>query len=553
MLAVLKSDGRMATVMPHGVLFRGGEEREARRHFVDKGYLDAVIGLPPSLFYGTGIPACILVISKEGARERNDVLFVNADREYREGKAQNHLRPEDIAKIVDVYRRRETVPAYARLVPKAEIAAEEYNCNIRRYVDNAPPPEPHDVRAHIHGGVPTREIDALGCYWINYPGLPERLFVPRPTDTIYGDFAPAIAERRAIAPLVREDPGLVQAHEAFLAALDAWWTDNAPLVLALAPEDGGQGNVYALRRALIADIAERFAGSTLLNPFQVRGAMARYVDDLKADFKSIAASGWGAELIPADEILTSQFPELMAENEAKEARLEELRGLFAAADVEDFEDEDETGVLPGEEVARLKEALKDARATLKMLTRDAKAASQNLWTALKGAGVAKTDMTLRGTLTEPDLDSARLIIATAERHRADDLFVDPVRRLVEEGEPALATIASAEAKLERHAALEEEAKRLKAELRQAEKTKDELVAKARAAITTEAARDVLMARFHNLLVAAYRRYLDTDRRACIAAVENLHDKYATTLRQIETVRTAATRELEAHMEALGYV
>jgi type I restriction enzyme M protein len=107
MLAVLKSDGRMATVMPHGVLFRGGEEREARRHVIDKGYLDAVIGLPPSLFYGTGIPACILVMSKEGARGRDDVLFVNADREYREGKAQNHLRPEDIAKIVDVYRRRD--------------------------------------------------------------------------------------------------------------------------------------------------------------------------------------------------------------------------------------------------------------------------------------------------------------------------------------------------------------------------------------------------------------------------------------------------------------
>jgi type I restriction enzyme M protein len=210
-------------------------------------------------------------------------------------------------------------------------------------------------------------------------------------------------------------------------------------------------------------------------------------------------------------------------------------------------------VLPGEEVARLKETLKEARATLKTLARDAKAASQDLWTALKGTGVAKADLTLRGTLTEPDLDSARLIIATAERRDADALFLDPISRLVEEGAPALATIATAEAKLARHAALEEEAKRLKAELRQAEKTKDELVAKARAAITTDAARDVLMARFHTLLVAAYRRYLDADRRACIAAVENLNDKYATTLRQIEAARVAAARELEACLGALGYV
>ena len=104
MLAVLKHNGRMATVMPHGVLFRGGEEREARKHFIEHGYLEAIIGLPGNLFYGTGIPACILVMNKDGAAKRDHVLFINADREYREGKAQNHLRPEDIDKIIYAYR-----------------------------------------------------------------------------------------------------------------------------------------------------------------------------------------------------------------------------------------------------------------------------------------------------------------------------------------------------------------------------------------------------------------------------------------------------------------
>jgi type I restriction-modification system DNA methylase subunit len=140
MLAVLKNNGRMATIMPHGVLFRGGEEKEARKLFIERGWLDAVIGLPPSLFYGTGIPACILVMNKEHAAERKDVLFVNADREYREGNSsQNFLRPEDMAKIVQVYRRRADAPGYARVVPVEDIAAEDFNCNIRRYVDNAPP------------------------------------------------------------------------------------------------------------------------------------------------------------------------------------------------------------------------------------------------------------------------------------------------------------------------------------------------------------------------------------------------------------------------------
>ena len=160
MLAVLKADGKMATVMPHGVLFRGGQEREARRHFIEHGWLEAIIGLPAGLFYGTGIPACVLVMNKQDAQTRKHVVFINADRDYREGKAQNFLRAEDISRIVHAYRTltsgtQDELPAYARRVPVEEIEAEDFNCNIRRYVDNAPPPEPHDVRAHLHGGVPT--------------------------------------------------------------------------------------------------------------------------------------------------------------------------------------------------------------------------------------------------------------------------------------------------------------------------------------------------------------------------------------------------------------
>ena len=111
MLAVLKADGKMATIMPHGVLFRGGEEKEARKHFIERGCLDAVVGLPAGLFYGTGIPACVLVFNKKDAADRKHVFFINGDREYREGKAQNFLRPEDIAKIVHVYRERNNVDA----------------------------------------------------------------------------------------------------------------------------------------------------------------------------------------------------------------------------------------------------------------------------------------------------------------------------------------------------------------------------------------------------------------------------------------------------------
>jgi len=322
MLAVLKADGRMATVMPHGVLFRGGEEKAARQHFIERGWLEAIIGLPAGLFYGTGIPACVLVMSKQDAADRKHVFFINADREYREGKAQNFLRPEDISKIVHTYREQKDVPGYARRVPVAKIAAEDFNCNIRRYVDNAPPPEPHDVRAHLHGGVPVVEIESLSRYWKNYPGLRERAFQPRihtdahglsrpvtvheqvagyeissqanplpPTPShkgrgssggsstsmdendgfapsplcgrglgrgaalragegrgegasLYADFNPAVTDRRALAELVKSDPGVAAAQSRFLQTLEGWWQENQPLVEDLAPKNGQKGNVY---------------------------------------------------------------------------------------------------------------------------------------------------------------------------------------------------------------------------------------------------------------------------------------------------------------------
>ncbi len=142
MISVLKGDGRMAVIMPHGVLFRGGEEQNMRKWLSEKGLLEAVIGLPPALFYGTGIPACVLIINKKDAEKRDKILFINADREYKEGKNQNKLRPEDIAKISYCYHHKQEINKYSKLVSKNDLKKEDFNFNIRRYVDNSPPPEP---------------------------------------------------------------------------------------------------------------------------------------------------------------------------------------------------------------------------------------------------------------------------------------------------------------------------------------------------------------------------------------------------------------------------
>lgn len=439
MLSVLKHDGRLATVMPHGVLFRGGEERAARRHFIEKGYLEAIIGLPSNLFYGTGIPACILVMNKQGAVNRDHVLFINADREYREGKAQNHLRPEDIDKIVHAYRKGLDIPGYARKVPVKEIAAEDYNCNIRRYVDNAPPPEPHDVRAHLHGGVPVVEINALKHFWSNYKGLREDCYAPR--DDTYMDIAEPIADKRSIADFVTNHPGVVARHHVFIQQLEDWWQVNLPIVEALAYDSENQnensGNIYLMRRSLLKSIADEFSEQNLLTPFQVRGAFANYVNLLKADFKSIAASGWGPELIPDDEILQCQFPEVLAQAMEK--------GAFA-------------------------------------------------------------------------------------KERAKSI----------------------EQNLARHKMLEDEAKDLKATIKSTENKRDELVKSARAKISTDEARTVIIERLRQVLMNTYQAYLRADQRTCIKAIENLWSKYAVMAKEIEAERDAASKQLKAFLVELGY-
>jgi len=209
MLAVCRPNGMVATAMPHGVLFRGGAEREIRQKLLEQDLIEAVVGLPQNLFYGAAIPACVLIMRpnltghaenpNKPEERRGRVLFINADAEYHAGRAQNYLRPEDIEKIVTADKRFEDLDAYARVVPVAEIAdpANDWNLEIRRYVDNAPPPKPQGVRAHLHGGVPAIEIDAQRPL-LDAIGLdPAKLFVPRaPAGTATGtaEVSPAARE-----------------------------------------------------------------------------------------------------------------------------------------------------------------------------------------------------------------------------------------------------------------------------------------------------------------------------------------------------------------------
>ncbi|MFH6896241.1 type I restriction-modification system subunit M [Providencia huaxiensis] len=174
----LKSTGKGAVILPHGVLFRGNAEARIRENLIKQGYIKGIIGLPANLFYGTGIPACIIVIDKEHAQARESIFMVDASKGFIKDGNKNRLRSQDIYKIVEVFTKQLEQPRFSRMVPLSEIVANDYNLNIPRYIDSSEPEDLHDLSAHLQGGIPNRDIDALEHYWQIFPSIRATLFKP---------------------------------------------------------------------------------------------------------------------------------------------------------------------------------------------------------------------------------------------------------------------------------------------------------------------------------------------------------------------------------------
>ena len=327
MLASLKAHGRMATIMPHGVLFRGGKEKLIRELFVNDDVIEAIISLPPGLFYGTGIPACVLVMSKSKPEALKDkVLFINADREYAEGKAQNRLRPEDIEKIDFVFTHKREIPKYSRLVDKAEIVeTHDYNLNIRRYVDNTPDPEPEDVQAHLIGGIPEAEVQARAADFARFGMAPATLF--RPERPGYLAFCDTIAAKPAIKAAIEADPALRDTLVRHCDILEAWW--------AVAREDfSGLHNgkkMPEVRHELLTTLKDRLIPLGVLDEFKSAGVFVNWWQQIRYDLKTIVSTGWHHALIPDEYLIAEYFRAEADEIEALEAGIGEAQGELAEA------------------------------------------------------------------------------------------------------------------------------------------------------------------------------------------------------------------------------
>ena len=303
-IASLKSTGKGAIILPHGVLFRGNKESDIRREIIRRRYIKGVIGLPANLFYGTGIPACILVIDKENAHVRNGIFMIDASKGFLKDGNKNRLRAQDIHKIVSAFNEQTELPRYSCMVPISEIAdaANDYNLNIPRYIDVSEPEDLHDLGAHLNGGIPDTDIDALNTYWTVFPTLRNALFKAngRPS---YSD---PIVETQQVKTTILTHPEFNAYQQRVSTVFQAWRETHEPLLL-----DIDVGTVpRKIVETLSEDLLNRFTDLPLLDSYDVYQKLMDYWDEvMQDDIYLIAADGWIEAAKPREVIQDKQMKE----------------------------------------------------------------------------------------------------------------------------------------------------------------------------------------------------------------------------------------------------
>ena len=286
-LASMKSTGSGAVILPHGVLFRGNAEAKLRARLLCAGVVKGIIGLPANLFYGTGIPAAIIVLDKSGARERRPVFMIDASKGFMKDGNKNRLRERDIHKITDVFEREAEIDGYARSVAFDEIEANAFNLNLPRYIDGFELEDRQDIEAHLKGGVPDRDLDALHAYWDVMPSLRSELFGPNERSGYSDPKVDAGDVRRT----VRDHPEFAAFRDAVLTIFDEWRTANLEVMRGF-----GRGDRPAeLIHALSEDLLERFRAAPLIDPYAAyQRIMSYWTDTMQDDAFVIGGAGWEA-------------------------------------------------------------------------------------------------------------------------------------------------------------------------------------------------------------------------------------------------------------------
>lgn len=504
MIASTKPDGMMITVIPHGVLFRGGAEKTIRKGILNdkQDIVHAIISLPPDLFYGTTIPTCLLVINKNKPEKLQDkVLIINADAEYGEGKNQNFLRPEDTEKIVWVFDNMAEVPGYSRIVDIRDILdkkTNDANLNISRYVDNAPPQEPHDVRAHMLGGVPNVEIETLNGLIAKYDIAPSDIFSDRGDG--YSDFLERCSTKGLIKSYISSHTGVLSAKERMLGAFEEFWKEAAPAVNNVHT-DMGIADFSLKFTDLLTETLEPIG---ILDQFQCHGVFANWwehnytvreyteketkvnvkeVIRIKNVFKTINSEGFVASLVSDDKIAAEHFAD-------------ELEGL-----------------------RKLRDDAENAQADL------------------------------------------MAYVASIEIETEDDGFEDgdeekePKVPSLKDVETYLKSLGTDEAKasLKQIAALKKEKNRLNREVKKKESELQEKINAIREKLTEEQCEDLVIQLLHDGFLEELDAYLSAEVQKTIRAVNKLWEKYHVSVTTLLDERKKAEDKLNGFLVQLGYI
>jgi type I restriction enzyme M protein len=304
-LRSIKPNGKGACILPHGVLFRGNAEAVIRKNLVLRGYLKAIIGLPANLFYGTGIPACIVLLDKEHAMARKGIFMIDASKGFIKDGPKNRLREQDIHKIVDTFSRQAEVPRYARMVSVAEISdpKNDYNLNLPRYIDSTEPEDIQDIEGHLRGGIPQRDIDALASYWDVFPTVRTALF-KKAARVGYCQMKLAIAD---VKPAIFGHPEFTEFKTGVDKLFTKWKKANTPRLKGFTQD----GHPKVLIETLSEELLATFSKAPLLDHYDIyQHLMDYWAETMQDDCYLIAADGW----------LDSARPRLVVEDKAKKTK-----------------------------------------------------------------------------------------------------------------------------------------------------------------------------------------------------------------------------------------
>jgi len=562
MVASLKTTGRMATIMPHGVLFRGGSEKEIRQKMADGNIIEAIISLPPALFYGTGIPACVIVINKNKPDAlHNKILFINADAEYGEGKVQNHLRPEDIEKIDYVFTHKLNIDKYARLVDLEEIKANDYNLNIRRYVDNTPDPEPEDVKAHLIGGIPVTEIKLQRKQFDKFGFDENEIFQIRNEN--YSDFKPEITQKSQIKAIVEANTNLQATYSNMQQQVNDWWQIAKEDFASLAPKHtqkknndintvhegiadylvAGGKNMAAVRSHLLATLKEELIAHNVLDEFQCAGVFVNWWTNIRYDLKTISSTGWSPALIPREYFIETYFQtEQNAINETEKNIADKEAALQEAVEAVEYEPEE------GEEVtaSTIKEYLK------KIADENPEAEEAAILKTIKN--IEKEIKDLKKELTEKQKDLDRKI--NIKCYGIDD-EKEELRNMLKGKQEELSKLQSnlpSEKKelTKRNTAIKKCTETI-AQIQQRMAGLEAFLESIGGMITDEEAKTLILQKHNNLVQQELLKYLNAEKRKLIAGIEKLWDKYAVSAQQLEKERTDTLNQLNQFLTELNYL